>query len=37
MAAAKIFVPVISRDGVAPDAAMLWIGKRPVLNAAATQ
>jgi hypothetical protein len=34
MAAARIFVPVISRDNVAPDAAMLWIGKRPTLNAA---
>ena len=37
MAAAKIFLPVISSDDVAPDAAMLWIGKRPTLNAAATQ
>ena len=37
MAAAKIFLPIISRDDVAPDTAMLWIGKRPVLNAAATQ
>lgn len=37
MAAAKIFLPVISRDDVAPDAAMLWIGKRPVLDAATTQ
>jgi hypothetical protein len=37
MAAAKIFVPVISRNDVAPDAAMLWIGKRPTLNAASTQ
>jgi hypothetical protein len=37
MAAAKIFVPIISRPDVAPGAAMLWVGKRPVLNAAATQ
>jgi hypothetical protein len=37
MAAAKIFLPIISRDDVAPDAATLWIGKRPTLNAAATQ
>jgi hypothetical protein len=37
MAAAKIFVPIISRDDVAPGAAMLWIGKRPTFNAAATQ
>ena len=37
MAAAKIFLPIISRDNVAADAAMLWIGKRPVLNTAATQ
>jgi len=37
MAAAKIFVPIISRDDVAPDAATLWIGKRPMLNSAATQ
>jgi hypothetical protein len=34
MAAARIFVPIISRDNVAPDAATLWIGKRPTLNAA---
>lgn len=37
MGAAKIFLPIISRPEIAPDAAMLWIGKRPVLNAAATQ
>jgi hypothetical protein len=37
MAAAKIFLPIISRPEVAPDAAMLWIGKRPVFNTAATQ
>jgi hypothetical protein len=37
MAAAKIFLPVISRDDVAADAAMLWVGKRPTFNAAATQ
>ena len=37
LAAAKIFLPVLSRDDVAPDAALLWIGKRPVLNTAATQ
>jgi hypothetical protein len=37
MAAAKIFVPIISKPDLAPDAALLWVGKRPVLNAAATQ
>ena len=37
MASAKIFLPIISRDNVAPDAALLWIGKRPTLDAAATQ
>lgn len=37
MAAAKVFLPIISRDDVAPDAAMLWVGKRPTLNDAATQ
>jgi hypothetical protein len=37
MAAAKIFVPIISKPDLAPDAALLWLGKRPVLNAAATQ
>jgi len=37
MAAAKIFVPVITKPDLAPDAALLWVGKRPVLNAAATQ
>jgi hypothetical protein len=36
MAAAKIFLPIISRPDLAPDAALLWIGKRPTLNAAAT-
>jgi hypothetical protein len=34
MGVAKIFVPIISRPDLAADAAMLWIGKRPVLNAA---
>jgi hypothetical protein len=39
MAAAKVFLPIISKPDLAPDAALLWIGKRPVLNntAAATQ
>jgi hypothetical protein len=37
MAAAKIFVPIIGRDNIAPDTAMLWVGKRATLNAAATQ
>jgi hypothetical protein len=37
MAAAKIFVPVISKPDLAADAALLWVGKRPVLNAASTQ
>ena len=34
MVAAKIFLPIISRPDIAPDAAMLWVGKRPTLNAA---
>jgi hypothetical protein len=34
MAAAKIFLPIISRPDVASGAAMLWVGKRPMLNAA---
>jgi len=34
MAAAKIFVPIISKPDMAPGAALLWVGKRPVLNAA---
>jgi hypothetical protein len=34
MASAKIFLPIISRPDIAADAAMLWIGKRPTLNAA---
>jgi hypothetical protein len=34
MASAKIFLPIISRPDMAADAAMLWIGKRPTLNAA---
>jgi hypothetical protein len=37
LAAAKVFVPVIARPDIAPDDAMLWIGKRPTLDAAATQ
>jgi hypothetical protein len=37
LGAAKIFLPVISRPVLAPDAVMLWVGKRPTLNAAAAQ
>jgi len=37
MAAAKIFVPIISRDNIAPDTAMLWVGKRATLKDAPTQ
>jgi len=37
MASAKIYVPIISRPDIAADAALLWVGKRPTLNAAATQ
>ena len=37
MAAAKIFVPIISKPDMAPGTALLWVGKRPVVNAAATQ
>lgn len=35
MAAAKIFLPIVSRPEIEPNAAMLWIGKRPTLNASA--
>jgi hypothetical protein len=36
MTEAKIFLPIISRpETIKPGAVMLWIGKRPVLNAAA--
>jgi hypothetical protein len=35
MATAKICLPVISRPEIEPNAAMLWVGKRPVLNASA--
>jgi hypothetical protein len=34
LAAAKVFLPVISRAEIAPDEAMLWVGKRPVFNTA---
>ena len=34
MEAAKIFLPIISRPDVAANSAMLWVGKRPTLNAA---
>jgi hypothetical protein len=34
MATAKIFLPIISRPDIAPGAALLWVGKRPMLNAA---
>jgi hypothetical protein len=37
MAAAKIFVPIVSKPDLAADAALLWVGKRPTLNAAPTQ
>lgn len=37
MAAAKIFVPIIAKPDMATGAALLWVGKRPVLNAVATQ
>jgi hypothetical protein len=37
LAAAKIFLPVISRPVLAPDAVLLWVGKRPTLNATAAQ
>jgi hypothetical protein len=35
LGAAKIFLPVISRPDLAPGEVMLWVGKRPTLNAAA--
>jgi hypothetical protein len=34
MAAAKIFLPIIARPEIGADAAMLWVGKRPTVNAA---
>jgi hypothetical protein len=34
MEAAKIFLPIISRPDVPANGAMLWVGKRPTLNAA---
>jgi hypothetical protein len=37
MAAAKIFVPIVSKPDMAADAALLWVGKRPTLNNATTQ
>ena len=37
MAAAKIFVPIVSKPDMAADQALLWVGKRAALNAAATQ
>lgn len=36
-AAAKLFVPIVSCPDVPPDAALLWVGKRPELDAAATR
>ena len=35
--AAKIFLPVVSRADIAPDDAMLWVGKRPPLDPSASQ
>lgn len=37
MAAAKIFVPIVSKPDLGPEAALLWVGKRPTLGAAPTQ
>jgi hypothetical protein len=37
MAAAKIFVPIVAKPDLGPDAALLWVGKRPTLGAASTQ
>jgi hypothetical protein len=34
MASAKLFVPIVSDASLAPDATMLWVGKRPEFNAA---
>jgi hypothetical protein len=34
MAAAKVFLPIVSDPAMAPDAALLWIGKRPELPVA---
>jgi hypothetical protein len=34
MGAAKIFLPIISDPALAPDAALLWVGKRPEFNTA---
>jgi len=37
MAAAKIFLPIISKPDLGSEAALLWVGKRPTLGAAPTQ
>ncbi|HEU0215687.1 MAG TPA: hypothetical protein VFQ90_03445 [Stellaceae bacterium] len=37
MAAARIFVPIVSKPDLGPAAALLWIGKRPALGATPTQ
>lgn len=37
MALAKLFVPIISKPDMAAGAALLWVGKRPILNTVATQ
>jgi hypothetical protein len=37
MAAAKIFLPIVSKPDLGPEAALLWVGKRPTLGAAPSQ
>jgi hypothetical protein len=37
MAAAKIFLPIVTKPDLGPEAALLWVGKRPTLGAAPTQ
>lgn len=37
MAAAKIFVPIVSKPDLGPEAALLWVGKRPTLGTTPTQ
>jgi hypothetical protein len=37
MAAAKILVPIVAKPDLGAEAALLWVGKRPMLGAAPTQ
>ena len=37
MAAAKIFVPIVTKPDLSAETALLWVGKRPTLGATPTQ